>query len=268
MKKLSYFSGPHPLAFAHRGGANRWPENTLMAFQGAIELGFTHIETDVHLTRDGEFVCFHDDRLERTTDGEGLVRDHDLASLRALDAAYHFRDATGEHSLRGKGVQIPTLDEALAIDETVRFNIEIKPRDPIAVQKLVELVFERGLENRVLLAAADDTTNRMIRKLAKGRIATSPGAKEIFAFWLLVRLGLSRFWRPSFDALQVPVHHGPLRVVDRRFIDAAHGHGVQVHVWTIDEETEMRRLAELGVDGIMTDEPERLLAALGRLLPV
>lgn len=264
MKKKAYFSGPRPLAFAHRGGANRWPENTLLAFQGAIELGFTHIETDVHLTRDGEFVCFHDDRLERTTNGTGFLRDYDLASLRELDAAYHFRDRKGGFPYRGKGHRIPTLDEALALDENVRFNIELKPRDRAAAEKLVRLVLDRGLEDRVLLAAADDATNWMIRRRIGGKIATSPGAKEVFFFWLLARLGLSRLWRPSFDALQVPTEHGPLRVVDPRFIRAAHVHGIQVHVWTIDDEAEMRRLAQLGVDGIMTDEPELLLRTLGR----
>lgn len=265
MKKHDYFSGVRPLAFAHRGGANRFPENTLLAFRGAIELGFTHIETDVHLTRDGEFVCFHDDRLERTTNGVGFVRDHDLASLRKLDAAYHFRDASGEYSLRGKGVQIPTLDEALALDASTRFNIEIKPRDPVAVHKLVELIFERGLEDRILLAAADDATNRLIRKLSGGKIATSPGAQEVFLFWLLARLRLSRLWRPSFDALQVPIKHGPLRVIEPRFIKAAHQYGIQVHVWTIDDEEEMGWLKALDVDGIMTDDPELLLRTLGRL---
>lgn len=264
MKKHDYFLGPRPLAFAHRGGANAWPENTLLAFKGAIELGFTHIETDVHLSRDGHLVCFHDDRLERTTNGEGFVRDHSLEELRALDAAYHFQDVEGRHSLRAQGVQIPTLDEALALSETVRFNIEIKPRDPVAVEGLVQLVFDRGLEDRVLIAAAEDSTNRMIRRRVQGEIATSPGAKEIFLFWALARLGLSRLWKPSFDALQVPITHGPLRVVEPRFIAAARAHGIAVHVWTIDKESEMRELMELDVDGIMTDEPERLLRVLGR----
>jgi glycerophosphoryl diester phosphodiesterase len=265
MTKLAYFEGPKPLAFAHRGGARAFPENTLVAFRGAIEMGFRHIETDVHLTRDGEIVCFHDDRLERTTDGRGFVREYTLADLKALDAAHHFSLDGTSTPLRGRGVTIPTFEEALALHPEVKWNVEIKPRSDEAIERFVSFVEARGLEHRVLVAAADDTTNARIRKRVRGRFATSPGIREVFLFWLGTRLGLSRFMRPGFDALQVPPSHGPLTVVDRRFVEAAHAHGVQVHVWTIDDPSEMRRLVELGVDGLMTDEPARLLATLGRL---
>jgi glycerophosphoryl diester phosphodiesterase len=265
MPKEAYFDGPRPLAFAHRGGARAFPENTLMAFQGAIELGFRHIETDVHLTRDGEIVCFHDDRLERTTDGRGLLRDRTLAELKALDAAHHFTIDGITTPLRGTGVTIPTFEEALALHPAVKWNVEIKPKSERAMEAVVSFLETRGLEERVLVAAADDATNARIRRRIGGRFATSPGIREVFFFWLRARLGLAGLVKPGFDALQVPPSHGPLTVVDRRFVDAAHAHGVQVHVWTIDDPDEMRRLAELGVDGLMTDEPALLLATLDRL---
>src|SRR5215208_4261700 len=103
---MSYLDGPRPLAFAHRGGARLWPENTLVAFRGAIELGITHLETDVHRTRDGEIVVFHDARLERTTNGRGLIRDHTLAELEKLDAGYHFTPDGKSHPFRNRGVKI------------------------------------------------------------------------------------------------------------------------------------------------------------------
>jgi glycerophosphoryl diester phosphodiesterase len=263
--KETYFEGPKPLAFAHRGGARSFPENTLMAFRGAIELGFRHIETDVHLTRDGEIVCFHDDRLERTTDGRGFLRDLTLAELKTLDAAHHFTIDGATTPLRRTGITVPTFEEALALHPEVRWNVEIKPRDVQAMERVVGFFEARGLEERVLVAAADDATNARVRRRIRGRFATSPGIREVFFFWLRTRLGLGGLVKPGFDALQVPPSHGPLTVVDRRFVEAAHSHGVQVHVWTIDDPAEMQRLAELGVDGLMTDEPALLLETLGRL---
>ena len=265
MPKNEYFQGPSPLAFAHRGGARVYPENTLVAFRAAIELGFRHIETDVHLTRDGHLVCFHDDTLERTTDGRGRVADHTLDALRTLDAAYHFSPDGAALPLRGRGITIPTLEEALELHPGVKWNVEIKAASDEAIETTLAFLERRGLEGRVLVAAANDSTNARLRKRIQGRFATSPGIREVFLYWLGVRLGLARFMRPGFDALQVPPSHGPLTVVDRRFVEAAHAHGVQVHVWTIDDPREMRRLIELGVDGLMTDEPALLLETLGRL---
>src|SRR5262245_53712844 len=123
-----YLDGGKPLAFAHRGGAALWPENTLVAFEGALRFGITHIETDVHRTRDGEIVVFHDKRLERTTNGHGLIKDHSLSELERLDAGHHFSPEGRGHPWRGKGVRIPTLAALVELDPKLRFNIEMKER--------------------------------------------------------------------------------------------------------------------------------------------
>ncbi|MEM7437911.1 MAG: glycerophosphodiester phosphodiesterase family protein, partial [Myxococcota bacterium] len=146
-----YFGTESPFPFAHRGGAARWPENTLLAFQSAVDLGYRHIETDVHETADGHFVLFHDASLERTTNGQGLVREHTLAELRELDAAHRFmRD--GGRPYRGQGVRIPTLEEALSMDSETRYNLEIKPRDPEVAGRLWEYIAHHGVFDRVLVA--------------------------------------------------------------------------------------------------------------------
>ena len=260
------YLGEPPYAYAHRGGAKRWPENTLLAFRGALELGYTHIETDVHLTRDGHIVCFHDPTLERTTSGRGLVKEHTLAELRALDAGYHFSPDGGRtFPFRGQGCTVPTLAEALALDPALRLNLEMKQREPDMVEALCAFIAEHRVSDRVLVASAQDDLTRRFRALRDGRglsVVTSPGVRGILGFWLSVRLGVSRFVPFDFDALQVPVTQGPLRVVDRRFVEAAHAHGMHVHVWTIDDPDEMRRLYDLGVDAIMTDRPEVLMRVL------
>lgn len=260
------YLGAGPYAFAHRGGAKRWPENTLLAFRAALDLGYTHIETDVHMTRDGHIVCFHDALLERTTNGEGPVKDRTLAELRELDAGYRFTPDHGRtFPFRGQGCTVPTLEEALALDPRLCLNLEMKQREPDMVEAMARFIVEHDVSQRVLVASAQDQLTVRFRKLRDQRgltIPTSPGVRGILAFWLSVRFGVNRFARFDFDALQVPVTQGPLRVVDRRFVEAAHAHGIHVHVWTIDDPDEMRRLYDLGVDAVMTDQPEVLMQVL------
>lgn len=257
----AYFGEPRPIAFAHRGGAKRWPENTLFAFEQALALGFRWIETDLHLSADGHLVVFHDAELDRTTNGTGPVAKLTLAELQGLDAGFGFRER-GRHPYRGHGLRIPTLEQALALDSALHLNLEMKGKDPAIADALWAFIEAHGVHDRVLAAAAHDPLTKRFRALAGDGVATSPGIQGILAFWTAVKLGRHRRDWP-FDALQVPHHQGPLRVVDQAFVDAAHEVGLKVHVWTIDNPEEMLELASFGVDGIMTDYPDVLLRTLG-----
>jgi len=256
----AYFQSEGLACFAHRGGAARWPENTLVAFRGGLAAGCPWIETDVHMTRDGHIVCFHDDDLARTTDGRGKIWDLSLAELRRLDAGYNFTSDGLSYPFRGQGITVPTLDEVLALDPAARINLEIKQRRPPMLEALWARIEALGCHDRVLVASEDARSVFGFRMLARGAVATSAGRAEILAFWLAARAGLSHRLPINYDALQVPVSFEGLEVVTPQFVAAAHRRGVQVHVWTIDEVEEMRWLIELGVDGIMTDEPRRLAA--------
>lgn len=256
-----YF-GQGRLLIAHRGGAERWPENTLLAFRRSYELGYRWIETDVQLTADGELVLFHDLTLERTTDGEGPLAARSLAELRRLDAAHRFTRDGRTFPHRGDGVRIPTLADALALASDLRLNLEMKGRDRRLPEALWRFIDAHGVQDRVLVASADDALTERFRRFAGDRVATSAGKRGIFGFWLAARAGVASRLRPPWDALQVPLRHGALQVVDRRFVAAAHALGVKVHVWTINDPVEMRWLDALGVDGIMTDRPEVLLDTL------
>ena len=256
-----YFGTHIPYAFAHRGGAFRWPENTLVAFRGAADLGIQHIETDIHLTSDGHFVCCHDATLERTTNGHGQIKDHTLAELKSLDAGYRFTDE-GSFPFRGAGIQIPTLEEALELDESLRYNLEVKPPDPALARRVWELIERYGIHDRVLVASAHDEVTEAFRVLSRGRVPTSPGRNGALRFWAHV---LTRTWRDAvfpFDALQIPPHYKGLNVITPPFIEAARHHGIQVHVWTINDPEDMARLARAGVNAIMTDLPVVLLEVL------
>ncbi|NVB40402.1 glycerophosphodiester phosphodiesterase [Pseudenhygromyxa sp. WMMC2535] len=254
-----YFRTEGLACFAHRGGAALWPENTMEAFRGGFEAGCGWIETDVHMTRDGHIVCFHDHELERTTNGRGKVWEYSLAELRRLDAGYHFTPDGHSFPFRGRGVLVPTLEEVLELDASVRVNIEIKQAQPAMIAALWRFIDDRRVHDRVLVASEQDALVRGFRNLARGSVATSAGKAEIFSFWAAARVGLAGVLPVEFDALQVPVAHNGLRVVERGFVRAAHERGLQVHVWTIDEEAQMNMLMDLGVDAIMTDYPGRLV---------
>lgn len=217
------------------------------------------------MTRDGHVVCLHDDTLERTTNGRGRVRDHDLTDLRRFDAGYRFTPDGHSHPFRGQGISIPTLDEVAALDPNAFINLEIKQAKPSIAERLWRQIDDLGLHERVLVASADAMLIREFRNLARGSVATSAGRGEILAFWLAARARVTPLLSIEYEALQVPVAAGGLEVVTPTFIAAAHSRGVKVHVWTIDDVAEMRRLIELGVDGLMTDHPRELVTVAREL---
>jgi glycerophosphoryl diester phosphodiesterase len=253
-----YFQTHGIACFAHRGGAALWPENTLESFRGGLAAGCGWIETDVHMTRDGQIVTFHDHDLRRTTNGRGRIRELTLAQLRELDAGHQFTTDGRSFPFRRKGITVPTLVEVFELDPSVRVNVEIKQVQPSMCAALWRLIDERGLHDRVLVASEHVEVVREFRNLARGTVATSAGKREAFGFWLAVRAGLSDWLPIEYDALQVPISFRGLEVVSPAFVEAAHRRGLMVHVWTIDSLAQMRWLIDVGVDGIMTDHPARL----------
>lgn len=256
-----------PLVIAHRGGAGLWPENTLYAFERAGAAGVDVIETDVRATKEGELVVLHDAGVERTTDGSGPVASMTLAGLKALDAAYRFSPDGGRtFPLRGLGVKVPTLREVFAALPRMRFNIEPKQTAPSLVAPLCRLIREHGMTDRVMVASFSGTTIGEFRRECP-EVATSASTGEVAHFLALHEAGLAASYSPAMQALQVPERTGALRLLTRSFVEAAHGRNLRVHAWTVNDEGEMRRLLEMGVDGVMTDYPDRLLKVLGRAAP-
>ena len=241
------------LCFAHRGGADLWPENTLQGFRGSIALGCDFIESDLQLTRDGELVLCHDSTVDRTTDGTGTIAELTLAELQRFE----IRDTS--RVTREPRLTIPTLAEALDAVPTARFNLDIKSPDPQIVGRLVDFIESSGVADRVLVASRHDAQLERFRSATRSQVATSASAWEVTRFWLASSMGLANRLRPEYDALQVPPTWQLLHVVDERFVSAAHALGLQVHVFTVNAPDDMRRWLTLGVDGIMTDRPDRLV---------
>lgn len=252
------------LVMAHRGGRRLWPENTLYAFEQAVELGVDVLEMDLHSTQDGALVVIHDSTVDRTTNGTGAVQEFTLDELQGLDAGYEWTADDGQSfPFRGRGIRIPTLADVFAEFPAVRMNIEIKQSEPSIVVPLCQLIREYGKAEQVLVVSFETETVEEFRQVCP-EVATGAGEDEIRVLYVLSQARLAGVYSPPAEAQQVPEYRGDIHVVTRAFVDAAHGRNVEVHVWTVNEVEDMRRMLDLGVDGIITDCPDRLMGLLGR----
>jgi len=217
----------------------------------------------VHATADGVVVVLHDETLERTTDGTGPVRALPLAAVERLDAGYRFRAPDGTYPYRDRGLRVPTLAALLEAFPGVPLNIELKQQEP-AIEAAVLATLDRfAARERTLLAAEDAAIMTRIRAAAS-EVVTSFSAAEVADFVYRLRDGRLGDYRPPGVALQVPPAFRDTVIVTAESVAAAHALGLEVHAWTINDEAEMERLLDLGVDGIMTDFPARGAAVLRR----
>jgi glycerophosphoryl diester phosphodiesterase len=245
-RRHPYLDYPRPIAFAHRGGGLEAEENTMPAFERAVSLGFTHVELDVHATRDGVVVIHHDDTLERMAGDPRAIADLDWSELSTV-------------ATRG-GASIPRLDELFLSFPTLNVNIE--PKSDRVIEPLVELIRRAKVLPRVGIGCFDPRrTGRLCELLGEG-LCWSPAHAGVLRLWLAgwglpVAVG-------SFPMVQVPTHFRGIPVVTPRFLRVAHRRGIHVQVWTIDEAPEMERLVDMGVDAIMSDRPSLLREVLQR----
>lgn len=245
-----------PLLIAHRGGGRLRPEATLLAFEHAASLGADVLELDVHSTADGEIVCLHDDTVDRTTDGTGLVHDMTLAEVRALDAGYAFSsDGGASHPYRGMGVTIPTLAEVLEAHPVAYFSIEIKQSEPDIVDPVLAVIDAAGAADRVVLVSFSDAVVAAIRS-RRPEVVTGMAAGEMARFITLSARAEASYVPPT-TIVQIPAGS-----VDEALVARAARFGVRLHAWTVNDRAEMERLLDLGVHGIMTDDPAMLADVL------
>ena len=252
------------LVIAHRGGAGLWPENTLFAFRNAIGIGADALEFDVHATSDGELVVIHDATVDRTTDGSGRVDEMTWEALRSLDAGYRWTDDDGaSFPFRGMGLRVPSLEEVLNALPDTRMIIELKDVPETARARFSEAIAKSPYPERKVLASFQSESVRYFRDNNPG-IATSSTVGEVLRFWVLNSMGLGFAFVPGGETMQVPPRSMNLPLVTSGFVSGAHRHNVDIYVWTINREADMRNHITQGADGIITDYPDRLLQVLGR----
>jgi glycerophosphoryl diester phosphodiesterase len=246
MVRYPFLDWPGPIAFAHQGAHRPGGpgENTMSAFEAAIEMGYRYIETDVHATADGVLVALHDDTLDRVTDRSGVIGDLSWSEVRKARV--------------GGTEPVPLLEDLLGLWPDIRVNVD--PKHDAAVGPLVEVIRRTRAIDRVCIGAFSDRRLARIRAMLGPRLCTSMGPRQV------ARLVAASRGVPSgrFTAacVQVPVKRGPLPLVTERFLSTAHQRGLKVHVWTVNDPAEMRRLLDMGVDGVMTDAPDVLKQVL------
>ncbi|MDO5535281.1 MAG: glycerophosphodiester phosphodiesterase [Propionibacteriaceae bacterium] len=234
--------------WAHRGASGYAPENTLPAFELALEQGADGFELDVQLTRDDEVVVIHDETLERTTDGHGWVADHSLDDLKKLDASYG--------NAKYAGTQIPTLAEVfdLVRDSGARVNIELKNSE----------IRYKGLEERVLaLVESHQMASRVVLSSFNHY-----SLRHLFGLGTTLPLGAlyaDPLWKPWQYAgrLGATAVHPSVSATRRKIVEKCHEHGLSVHVWTVNEPADLKRLLGLSVDAVITDYPNVARALIG-----
>jgi len=249
---VSFFSN-RPQIFAHRGGCDLGPENTIAAFDIGMSTGADGLELDVHLSADGVVVIHHDKTLDRTTNGSGPLAARTVDELSRLDAGFWFT-RNGEYPFRGLGIGVPTLREVLARYRGVPTIIEIKVYTAAMGEAVAAEIRRAGATDYVCVAGYGIASARAARTALRD-VAASAHRGE-------VRLALYRSWlrcpvrRAPYHTYQVPECAEGVRIVSPRFIRNAHSSGFKVQVWTVDEEADMQRLLEWGVDGLISNRPD------------
>lgn len=252
-RRFAFLDHPGPLAFAHRGGAAEGAENSAEAFERAVRLGYTHLETDAHATADGVLLAFHDHTLDRVTDRRGRISQLPYRAVRQARI-------DGVH-------EIPLLEDLLGTWPEVRFNIDVKEAGAIA--PLAEAVRRTGAYDRICLTSFSDERLALARAAIGREVCSALGPRGVAALRAAATTSgygrlLARLSRAGVPCAQVPVGFRGLRVTTHRLVRTAHAIGMQVHVWTVNDPVRMEQLLDLGVDGLMTDNITGLRDVLDR----
>jgi glycerophosphoryl diester phosphodiesterase len=250
-----------PLVYAHRGGAALRPENTIAAFDHGLSLGADGLEFDVHLSRDGVVVVHHDSTLERTTSARGLLSTHTADELAAIDAGHWFRgedDRAVHFPFRGQGMGVPRLRDVLGRYPGIPMIIELKVNDGALARVAVDEVRAAGAVDRISFGSFGGRVLSAVREY-EPRIATGASREEarwaLYRSWVRWPLG-----HPAYREFQIPERSGATTIISPRFIEHAHRANVPVKVWTVNDSADIRRLADWGVDGIISDRPDIAVA--------
>lgn len=266
--KPYYATFQAPLVIAHQGGDGIWPGDTLYAFEKAVEIGVDVLEMDAHITRDGAIVLMHDEEVDRTTEGTGLIENMTLDELKQLDAAYQWSNDGGKtFPYRGQGILVPTLEELFEKFPQMRYVIEIKLTQNPIDQPLCDLIRQYDMQDKVMVASFHDEVMQHFRETCP-EIATSASRTEVRNFVLLGKVFLSGFIAPKYQSIQPPYDPKDslnIPIMTERFIREAHAKNIKVEPWTVDDPVLMKQYIEWGVDGIMTDRPDLMIEVLQEL---
>jgi glycerophosphoryl diester phosphodiesterase len=259
---IDYFI-PEPVILAHRGDSARYPENTMPAFDSAVQMNVDVIETDVHLTADGEVVIWHDDTLERMSGDPRRISSMDWQEIHRVNAGSQFSGDGGKtFPFKDKNIKPVVIKELLSKYPLMKFNVDLKDNNLLLAEKFSQILLDLDCIKRVVTASFHKDVLLYFRKLLPGAI-TSCTSNEVMRLILLFRSGILNIPFPyKKKILQVPEYSGKIKVLNSGFIKYLHKRGFTVQIWTVNEIEEMNRFLDMGVDGIFTDKPALLLECL------
>jgi glycerophosphoryl diester phosphodiesterase len=251
------FDPPRPRAIGHRGSAGTHPENTMLSFRAAQDARVPYVELDIHATRDGVVVVSHDAHLDRICGVDRAIREMTWDEVSALDAGAKFTTDERTFPFRASGVRIPRLSEVLAACPSTRVLIEVKQSEPSVVPAMLAIIEEAKARRRVMVVSELQPPLDEMRRVA-GAVPTNLSYGEVADLLQAMAAKREDYVAPG-DALQIPPTYEGWKLVTPESVDFAHRHGLEVHVWTVNDEREMRELLDMGVDGIISDYPARLM---------
>lgn len=269
-KLKEVFQYDRPIVLAHRGGAHLAPEHTMLAFNKAYELGVDGFEIDIRLTKDEEIITFHDDTVDRTTNGVGFVKDYTLEQLKQLNAAYHFTDLDGNTPFIDHHVEIVTLRELFEQFPNMYINIDIKDHPDtyegsLMPSKLWRLIEEFNAEDRVVVTSFFSEQVDRFNLYAQNRVALGAGETDVRKAFTAFTSQLGHLYKPKVDVFQIPAKSGVISLDSQKFISFLSKFNIPVHYWVIDNEETMKKLIEKGAKGIVTDRPDIAIRLIQQL---
>lgn len=254
-----------PWVIAHGGSKKLWPENTMLAFEGSVEIGVDVLEIDMKVTRDDILVCHHDNTIDRMSDGEGEIGEYSYEELLAFNFGEGFEDLDGFYPYLEDTVHICKLEDVFDRYQDMYYTVEIKDKGELGIRAgelLKELVEKYELEDRMIVACFDDETLTAFEGLEENRIPVSTSQKEATRFVITAKSLTGAFYSPDAVALQLPMEQYGINLERKHVIKSAHRHNMAIHYWTINDKEDMRTLIENGADGLMTDRPDIMLDLL------
>ena len=258
-----------PWILAHGGAKKLYPENTMLAFESVQQYAIDALEMDVCITKDDVLVTHHDLTIDRTSDGSGELVSFTYEELLAFNFGENFKNLSDDYPFQDSLIAIGNLSDVMSRYGHLYLNIELKNRGENgmrAAEKLAELISQHGLEDKVLVASFSDEVLDHFLEVSEGKVAISTSEEATKDLVFTGISGADYLYRPHAAAAQIPTKNSGINLGTSRLINACHRRDMAVHYWTIDDTTEMRKLIEMGADGLITDRPdlmEKLLERMG-----
>lgn len=245
-----------------------WPENTMMAFKGSMEIGVDALEMDVNITKDGTLITHHDETIDRMSDGEGKVADFTFEELGTFNFGDGFVNLEGESPYKGLHVAVTALEEVITAYPVIPLIIEIKNTGELgekAADELIRLIDNYGIKEHTIIASFSDEVLAYIADETDGSYMVSAPEKQARRFVLSTKSGLGVLHWPKSMAAQLPMESAGFNLAKKRIVKSAHRHNMAIHYWTINTKEDMELLIDLGADGLITDRPDLMKEVIAGL---